>query len=92
MVGMNRSAAAEFTFLLGIPTLLAAGAKETLDVLKTPGAAHEPWGLIALGTLVSAITAFLAVKWLLGYIRHHTFVPFGWYRVILGGAILLWVR
>ncbi len=92
MVGMNRSAAAEFTFLLGIPTLLAAGAKETLDVLKTPNATHEPWSLILLGTLVSAGTAFLAVKWLLGYIRHHTFVPFGWYRVILGGAILLWVR
>jgi undecaprenyl-diphosphatase len=90
-VGLSRPAATEFSFLLGIPTLLAAGAKETYDALKD-GTPHEPWSLIALGTAVSAFTAFLAVKWLLGYIRNHTFVPFGWYRIIVGALILLLVR
>ncbi len=90
-LGLSRSAATEFSFLLGIPTLLAAGAKETLDALKD-GTPHEPWSMVALGTVVSAVTAFLAVRWLLGYIRNHTFTPFGWYRVIVGALILLLVR
>ncbi len=88
--GLSRPAAAEFSFLLGIPTLLAAGAKETFDAFKdhTP---HEPWSLILLGTAVAAISAFLVVKWLLSFIRNHTFTGFGWYRIVLGAGILLWV-
>jgi undecaprenyl-diphosphatase len=87
VLGLSRSSAAEFSFLLGIPTLLAAGAKETLEALKE-NSPHEPWGLILLGTIVSAVTAFVVVKWLLGYVRHHTFTPFGWYRIVVGVAIL----
>lgn len=88
ILGLSRSSAAEFSFLLGIPTLLAAGAKETFEALKD-NTAHEPWGMIFLGTIVSAITAFVVVKWLLGYVRNHTFTPFGWYRIVVGVAILL---
>jgi len=91
VLGLSRSSAAEFSFLLGIPTLLAAGAKETLDALKSHEA-HEPWLLVLLGTAVAAIVAFGVVKWLLGYIRHHTFTPFGWYRIAVGLAILLLLR
>jgi undecaprenyl-diphosphatase len=91
VLGLSRSSATEFSFLLGIPTLLAAGAKETLDALKghTP---HESWAMVALGTAVAAVTAFLVVKWLLGYIRNHTFTPFGYYRIAVGLAILLLLR
>lgn len=88
VLGLSRSSAAEFSFLLGIPTLLAAGAKETLDALKGH-APHEPWSHVILGTVVAAITAFVVVKWLLGYVRDHTFTPFGWYRILIGLAILL---
>lgn len=91
ILGLSRSSAAEFSFLLGIPTLLAAGAKETLDALKGH-VPHEPWALILLGTIVAAATAFVVVKWLLGYVRHHTFTPFGWYRIAVGMAILLLLR
>jgi undecaprenyl-diphosphatase len=90
-LGVSRPAATEFSFLLGIPTLLAAGAKEILDALKEHSV-HESWGLIALGTIVSAITAFVAVKWLLRYVQSHTFEPFGWYRIVLGALILALVR
>lgn len=90
-LGLSRSSAAEFSFLLGIPTLLAAGAKEALDALKSHEP-HEPWALVFLGTVVAAITAFIVVKWLLNYVRHHTFTPFGWYRIAVGVAILLLVR
>ena len=90
LLGLNRRAATEFSFLLGIPTLLAAGAKETLDALRdhTP---HEGWGTIAFGSLVAAVSAFLVVRWLLGYVRSHTFIPFGWYRIGIGVLLLGWI-
>lgn len=91
ILGLSRPAATEFSFLLGIPTLLAAGAKELLDSMKHP-ASHEPWAQVVLATVVAAVTAFLAVKWLLGYIRSHTFIPFGWYRIALGVAVLIWMK
>ena len=91
ILGLSRSAAAEFSFLLDIPTLLAAAAKELLDAFKDHSA-HEPWSLLLLGTAVSAVAAFAVVNWLLGYVRQHDFRPFGWYRIVLGGAILLLLR
>jgi undecaprenyl-diphosphatase len=88
LFGLSRPAATEFSFLLGVPTLLAASGYQILSSLRHPGEPHEPWSQIFLGTLVAAITAFLAVRWLLYYVQRHTFVLFGWYRVILGGLIL----
>lgn len=89
--GLNRPAAAEFSFLLGIPTLLAAGALQTYKALKDPAAAPIDWGLLALGSVVAAVTAFAAVKWLLKFVQGHTFIGFGWYRIVVGGIILLWM-
>ncbi|MFM7556414.1 MAG: undecaprenyl-diphosphate phosphatase, partial [Verrucomicrobiota bacterium] len=87
-LGLSRNAAAEFSFLLGIPTLMAAGANETLDALRS-GETHEPWAMIALAGAVAAVTAFVVVKWLLGYVRSHTFSLFGWYRIVAGIVLLL---
>lgn len=93
-LGIARRPATEFSFLLGIPTLLAAAANEILDAIRHPEAAGAPvnWGMVAWGTLVAAITAFIAVKWLLRYVQSHTFNPFGWYRIALGLIILAAVR
>ena len=91
-LGLSRPAATEFSFLLGVPTLLAASAWEVLSVVRHPGEAHEPWSQILLGTFVAAVTAFITVKWLLRYVQSHSFVIFGWYRVVLGGLILLFGR
>ena len=91
VLGLSRSAAVEFSFLLGIPTLLAAAAKEMRDALKEH-VPHESWALIGLGTAVAAVAAFLVVHWLLGYVRSRDFRPFGWYRIALGAAILLLVH
>ena len=92
VLGLGRPAATEFSFLLGVPTLLAASAWEVLSTLRHPGEAHEPWSQILLGTLVAALTAFITVKWLLRYVQSHTFVLFGWYRIALGGLILIFGR
>jgi undecaprenyl-diphosphatase len=87
----NRAAATEFAFLVGIPTMYAATGYELLKVVQGGGAAHEDWTALAVGFVVSAIMAFAAVKWLLGYIRSHTFTPFAIYRIAFGVALLLLV-
>ena len=89
LLGMSRRGAVEFSFLLGVPTLLAAGVYELASALKKDASAVQAeWPMLLLGTLVSAATAFLAVKWLMGYLQKNTFVAFGWYRIVLGIAVL----
>ncbi|HWU74864.1 MAG TPA: undecaprenyl-diphosphate phosphatase [Rhodanobacter sp.] len=85
----NRAAATEFSFLVGIPTMYAATGYELLKVWKNGGAAHEDWNALLVGFVVSLIVAFIAVKWLLGYIRTHRFTPFALYRIAFGVALLL---
>jgi undecaprenyl-diphosphatase len=84
----NRAAATEFAFLVGIPTMYAATGLKLLEVLKSDGAAHEDWGALIVGFVVSLVVAFIAVKWLLRYIRSHRFTPFAIYRIVLGVLIL----
>jgi undecaprenyl-diphosphatase len=91
-LGTSRPKATEFSFLLGIPTLLAAAALEVLGAIKHPEENPVNWSMCALGTAVAAITAFGVVKWLLKYVQSHTFTVFGWYRIALGAAILLLLR
>ncbi|WP_426661917.1 undecaprenyl-diphosphate phosphatase [Rhodanobacter aciditrophus] len=85
----NRAAATEFAFLVGIPTMYAATGYELLRVWKDGGAAHEDWSALIVGFVVSLIVAFIAVKWLLGYIRTHRYTVFAVYRIALGVALLL---
>ena len=88
MLGTGRVAATEFSFLVGIPTLLAAGGYKILKALKI--GAQEDWGLLLLGAVVAALISFVAVKWMLRYVQTHTFVSFGIYRIVFGG-ILVWL-
>ncbi len=85
-LGTKRKAAAEFSFLLAIPTMLAA---TSLDIVKSEFSfsAYE-WGFLAIGFLGSFVTAILVVKWFISYIQKHTFIPFGVYRIVL--SILFW--
>lgn len=92
LAGMtSRPAAAEFAFLVGIPTMFAATAYEGYDLYKSGQIADENWGDLTAGFVVSAIVAFIAVKWLLHYIQTHRFTPFAWYRLALGAALLAFV-
>jgi undecaprenyl-diphosphatase len=88
MMGLSRPAAAEFSFLVGIPTLLAAGAYQVFSALRHNEGAQEDWTMVGLGALAAMVTAFIVVKWLLRYIQTHTFVAFGWYRIALGIGLL----
>jgi undecaprenyl-diphosphatase len=85
----DREAATEFSFLVGIPTMYAASAYALLKQLKA-GDVHESWSDVAVGFVVSTITAFVVVRWLMRYIRSHTFNVFSVYRIVLG-IVLLWL-
>jgi undecaprenyl-diphosphatase len=80
----SRPAAAEFSFLVGIPTMFAATAYEAFDLYQSGHVADESWTELGIGFVVSAVVAFIAVKWLLRYVQTHSFTPFGWYRIALG--------
>ncbi len=88
LLGLSRPIATEFSFLVGVPPLLAAGGLEMAQALRHPVSPPTDWGLLALGTAVSAVTAFVTVRWLLRWIQTHSFAPFGWYRVALGLVLL----
>lgn len=87
LMGLGRPAATEFSFLVGIPTMLAAGGLKIFQALHHGGAAAENWTQVGVGFVISAVVSFVVVKWLLGYVQTHTFTAFGWYRVAL--ALLL---
>jgi undecaprenyl-diphosphatase len=87
----SRAAATEFAFLVGIPTMFAATGYELLSMLKDGRIAGEDWSALGVAFAASAITAFVAVKWLLRYIQSHRFTAFAAYRLALGVALLLWL-
>ena len=92
LAGMtSRPAATEFAFLVGIPTMFAATAFEFLQ-LRGEAPAHENWQALIVAFIVSAVVAFIAVRWLLRYVQTHRFTAFAWYRIIAGIALLAIAR
>lgn len=90
MLGLCRPAATEFSFMLGVPTLLAAGGLHIVDALEETSGATR-WDMVAWGTIAAAVSSFFIVKWLIRFVQSHTFNGFAVYRIILGGALLAWI-
>lgn len=87
VVGLNRKAAVEFSFLLAIPTMLAATG---LDLFKTRFVySNEEYFLLLTGFVGALLTALATVKFFLKFIQNHTFVVFGVYRIV--AAVLFWL-
>lgn len=81
LMGLSRRSAAEFSFVLAVPTMLAA---TSYDLLRTgPAFSQDEWGLLALGFGVAFVTAFLTVRFFLRFLNRHGFVVFGVYRMIV---------
>ncbi len=91
LLGLSRPAAVRFAFLVGIPTMFAAGALQLKDAIELGQAAE----LIAPATLVAfavaTITAWISVVWLLKFVQSNTFKAFGWYRIVFGAILLILV-
>jgi undecaprenyl-diphosphatase len=103
LVGMDRPTALEFSFLLSIPTMLAATGYDLLKEIHPSkaamaageAAAHvtmtgERWIVLAIGFVVSFIVAFGVVEWFLMWVRKHGFTVFAIYRIVIGIVLLIW--
>ena len=102
LVGLDRPSALEFSFLLSIPTMLAATGYDLLKEIhpsKSAGAATavahvvmngERWIVLLIGFVVSFIVALGVVEWFLMWVRKHGFTVFAIYRIVLGFVLLLW--
>ena len=93
IVGLKPKDAAEFSFLLGLPTLGGACVYTLFKDLRQEGGSNMieqlGWSNIAVGMIVSTIAAALAVKWLVGFLNKHGLAPFGYYRLALTAAMLI---
>ncbi|HSI82947.1 MAG: undecaprenyl-diphosphate phosphatase [Candidatus Methylacidiphilales bacterium] len=90
LVGQSRPAAAEFSFMLGIPTMFAASVYELYKGYKDGSLSHGSSMMeLTIGFVVSCAVAFVVVKWLIHYLQSNTFMPFAWYRLVVGDLLLL---
>ena len=89
LLGVSRSAGAEFSFFLAIPTMLGASALKLLKfLLDGASATATELGVLVVGTVVSFLVSLLVIKALMEYVRRHSFASFGIYRIILGIAVV----
>jgi undecaprenyl-diphosphatase len=86
LMGLDRPAAAEFSFFLAIPTMAAAFGHELLEVRHS--LVPERAGEIAIGFVMAFVASLLVVRPFLAFIRRSGFAPFAWYRIVVGLAIL----
>lgn len=87
---LSRKAAAEFSFFLAVPTMFAATAKKLLDFYKEGHTiSTEQIQILAFGNIVAFIIALLAIKSFIGFLNKNGFKAFGWYRIIVGGIIII---
>ena len=89
-LGINRATIVEFSFLLAVPTMLAA---TLLSLYKDHAFAYTgpEWLTLALGTAAAFFVALAVIRWFLAYIRRHSFTPFGVYRIALSLVFLAWI-
>ena len=87
---MTRKAAAEFSFFLAVPTMLGATVYKCYKLIKEdPSIITDNIATLAVGNIVAFIVALLAIKFFINFVSKNGFKAFGWYRIIVGGAILI---
>ena len=91
MLGLSRGAAAEMSFFLALPTMLGASALKALKFFLEGNAMGITEIVILLvGCVVSYLVSVIAIKFLMNFVKKHTFIPFGIYRVILALLVLVY--
>lgn len=88
LLGVSRMVAAEFTFFLAVPVMFGASA---LKIVKFGlGFTGMEFALLASGMIMAFVVSIITIKFLMGYIKKHDFKVFGWYRIVLGCAVLIY--
>ena len=90
LIGLKRDAAARFAFLLGVPAILAAAARQGL-VLAEQGPSTDGLSLLAIGMVTSAGVGYLTVRYFLRYVAAHPLDVFAFYRLSLAAGVLIWL-
>jgi undecaprenyl-diphosphatase len=90
--GLSRRLAAEFSFFLAVPTMVAATGKDLWDWYKEQGTiASGDLKLLLLGNVIAFVVAIIAIKFFISYLQKHGFRLFGWYRIVVGIIVLILV-
>ena len=95
LIGLSRTAAAEFSFFMAIPAMVGASLIKALGFVSyvaefdvaVPALA---WVILAVGAIVAFGVSMVAIKFLTDFVKKHSFIPFGVYRIILGAALIVW--
>lgn len=86
LLGLTRSEAARFAFLLAIPLMLGAGSKKLLELIVSDGSVA--WLAVGVGATTAFVVGLLAIHFMLSFVRSHTLWPFIWYRLILAAFVV----
>jgi undecaprenyl-diphosphatase len=89
-LGLRRDAAARFTFLMSIPAIVAAAAKEAVE-LRTAALSSDAIAFFAVGMVTSGVVGYLAVKYFIRFLASHRLDVFAWYRLVLAAVTVVWL-
>ncbi len=95
LIGLSRTAAAEFSFFMAIPAMAGASLIKALGFFSYIGEMNIDvpvlaWVILAVGAAVAFIVSMVSIKFLTDFVKKHSFIPFGVYRIILGAALIVW--
>ena len=89
LLGVDRSTASKFTFILAIPTMVGASAYKLLKFFLESGTMTTPeLGYLLIGSAVAFAVSMVAIKFLMNFVKKHDFKVFGWYRIALGAVVI----
>ena len=95
LLGLSRTAAAEFSFFMAIPVMVGASGVKALgfaSYLSESGTSLPAvaWGVLAIGCVVSFAVSMVVIRFLMDFVKRHSFSAFGYYRIALGALVLLY--
>ena len=89
LLGCSRAAAAEFSFFMAIPTMLGASLLKVVKLFaEGVTVTAMEWGILAVASVTAFLVSLAAIKFLMDFVKKHSFASFGWYRIALGAAVL----
>ena len=97
ILGLSRTAGAEFSFFMAIPAMVGASGIKVLGFVDYLAESQvtvpvDAWIALAVGCVVSFVVSLVAIRFLVDFVKKHSFAPFGVYRIVLGAVVLaLWL-
>ena len=89
LLGCSRAAAAEFSFFMAIPTMLGASLLKVVKLFaEGVTVTATEWGILAVASVTAFVVSLAAIKFLMDFVKRHSFASFGWYRIMLGAVVI----